>query len=144
MILRMEAFRANDAVNANDVLQLTVDRNRVQYNGVSLPGAVGQRMIFDLQPLGGGQAELTAEFSLTANEVEPVLNVLRSGGLLVTAEHNHFLLDNPRLFLIQAWGMGNDITLAKVIRSALNHTAMKQCTSCPREKPEQDSRAYRA
>jgi Domain of Unknown Function (DUF1259) len=116
----------DDAVNASGVLQLTVDRKGVSYNGMSLPPAMGAASDIDFQSLGGGgHAEMTAEFSLTANEVEPVLNVLRSNGITVTAEHNHFLLENPRLFFIHAWAVGNDITLAKAVRQALNRTAMR-------------------
>jgi Domain of Unknown Function (DUF1259) len=118
-------IQPDDAVNAHGVLSLTVDRNGVKYNGMSLPPAMGAESDFNFQPLGGGQAELAAEFSLTANEVEPVLNVLRSYNINVTAEHNHFLLESPRLFYIHAWGVGNDITLAKAVRAALNRTAMK-------------------
>jgi hypothetical protein len=118
-------IQPDDAVNAHGVLSLTVDRNGVKYNGMSLPAAMGAESDFNFQSIGGGKAELAAEFSLTANEVEPVLNVLRSYGINVTAEHNHFLLDSPRLFFIHAWGVGNDITLAHAVRAALNKTAMK-------------------
>jgi hypothetical protein len=115
----------DEAVNAHGVLSLTVDRKGVSYNGMSLPPAMGAESDFNFQPLGGGKAELAAEFSLTANEVEPVLNVLRSYGIYVTAEHNHFLLESPRLFFIHAWAVGDNLTLAKAVRAALNRTAMK-------------------
>ncbi|MBL7599377.1 DUF1259 domain-containing protein, partial [Escherichia coli] len=59
-------------------------------------------------------------FVLVANEVDPVLRVLRTNGIEVTALHNHMLNDEPRLFFMHFWANDDAAKLARGLRAALD------------------------
>jgi hypothetical protein len=60
---------------------------------------------------------------LTADEVNPVINALRSNGIEVTAVHSHMLNEQPRLFFMHFWANDDAVKLAKGLRAALDKTA---------------------
>jgi Domain of Unknown Function (DUF1259) len=64
--------------------------------GMAVPDAMGTAEAIKFQPTGDGKAAIAGDFVLTANEVNPVLRVLRDNGIEVTALHNHMLNDEPR------------------------------------------------
>jgi hypothetical protein len=65
---------------------------------MAVPDAMGSaEAIYD------GTAAIAGDFVLTANEVNPVLRILRDNGIEVTALHNHMLDDAPRLFFMHFW-----------------------------------------
>jgi hypothetical protein len=57
---------------------------------------------------------------LTANEVNPVLRVLRENGIEVTALHNHMLNDEPRLFFMHFWANDDVTKLTAALKAALD------------------------
>jgi Domain of Unknown Function (DUF1259) len=57
---------------------------------------------------------------LIAEEVNPVLRVLREHGIEVTALHNHMLSDQPRLFFMHFWANDEVEKLARGLRAALD------------------------
>jgi hypothetical protein len=59
---------------------------------------------------------------LMEKEVNPFVAALVEGGIQVTALHNHFLLDDPRIMFMHIGGMGDTAALAGAIRSALGKT----------------------
>jgi Domain of Unknown Function (DUF1259) len=63
--------------------------------GMAVPDAMGTAEAINFQPTGGGKAAIAGDFVLTANEVNPVLRILRDNGIEVTALHNHMLNDEP-------------------------------------------------
>jgi hypothetical protein len=67
-----------------------------------------------------GRAAITGDFVLVANEVDPVLRVLRTNGIEVTALHNHMLNDEPRLFFMHFWANDDAAKLARGLRAALD------------------------
>ena len=69
---------------------------------------------------GDGRAAITGDFVLVANEVDPVLRVLRTNGIEVTALHNHMLNDEPRLFFMHFWANDDAAKLARGLRAALD------------------------
>ena len=70
-------------------------------------------------------ANLSGEFALKANEVEPVIRVLTDNGVEVTAIHSHMLTEQPRLFYVHCWATGNATKLASTMREALDETNSK-------------------
>jgi hypothetical protein len=74
----------------------------------------------NFQPTGNGKAAITGDLVLTAQEVNPVLRVLRDNGIEVTALHNHMLDDEPRLFFMHFWANDDAAKLARGLRSALD------------------------
>jgi len=63
---------------------------------------------------------------LRAAEVNPVLRALREHGVEVTAVHNHMLDEQPRLFFMHFWAVGDAVRLAEGLRAALDNVNVKK------------------
>ena len=55
----------------------------------------------------GGMDVMMGDLVLTQDEVNPVMSALLDNGLEVTALHNHFFWDEPRMFYMHVHGHGN-------------------------------------
>jgi hypothetical protein len=88
--------------------------------GMAVPDAMGTAEAINFQPTGDGKAAIAGDFVLTANEVNPVLRILRDNGIEVTALHNHMLNDEPRLFFMHFWANDELAKLAAGLRAALD------------------------
>src|SRR5207244_9614593 len=68
---------------------------------------------------GDGQLEvMMGDLVLLQEEVNPVMSALLDHGLDVTALHNHFFWDNPRVFYMHVYGHGTPADLAAKIKPA--------------------------
>lgn len=63
----------------------------------------------------GGHAMVMGDIVLLENQVNPVMSAALDNGLEVTALHNHFLWDSPRVMFMHVGGMGDEETLARGI-----------------------------
>jgi len=68
----------------------------------------------------GGMDVLMGDLVLTQEEVNPVMSALLDNGLEVTALHNHFFWDEPRLFYMHVHGHGTPADLARELKPALD------------------------
>jgi hypothetical protein len=103
------------------VYQVSLKRaGTVSDAGMAVPDAMGSAEAINFQPTGGGKAAIAGDFVLTANEVNPVLRILRDNGIEVTALHNHMLNDQPRLFFMHFWANDELAKLAAGLRAALD------------------------
>ena len=55
----------------------------------------------------GGHDVLMGDLVLTEDEVNPVMSAILENGLEVTALHNHFFWEQPRIFYMHVHGMGS-------------------------------------
>jgi len=67
----------------------------------------------------GGTDVMMGDLVLTEDEVNPVMSALLDNGLEVTALHNHFFWEQPRIFYMHVHGMGTAADLAKRLTPAL-------------------------
>ncbi len=103
------------------VYQVSVARpDTIRDEGLLIPPAMGVATALNFQPTGGGNAAITGDFVLRAAEVNPVLRALRAHGIEVTAVHNHMLDEEPRLFFMHFWAVGDGVRLAEGLRAALD------------------------
>jgi hypothetical protein len=103
------------------VYQVSLKRaGTVSDAGMAVPEAMGSAEAINFQPTSDGKAAIAGNFVLTANEVNPVLRVLRDNGIEVTALHNHMLNDTPRLFFMHFWANDEVAKLATGLRAALD------------------------
>src|SRR5215831_238993 len=112
--------------NNGGVYQFGVPRrDPITEDGMPLTpvGPLGVATAIGFQPTGGGKAAITGDFVLTANEVNPVIQALRSNGIEVTAVHSHMLNEQPRLFFMHFWANDDALKLARGLRAALDKTA---------------------
>ncbi len=100
-------------------------RNSIKMAGTPLApaGPLGVATAMGFQPTGGGKAAITGDFVMTAEEVNPVIKALRSGGIEITALLSHMLDEEPRLFFMHFWANDDAIKLAQALRSALDKMA---------------------
>jgi hypothetical protein len=68
----------------------------------------------------GGMEVLMGDLVLTQGEVNPVMSALLDNGLEVTALHNHFFWDEPRIFYMHVHGHGAAADLARKLKPALD------------------------
>jgi protein-tyrosine-phosphatase len=67
----------------------------------------------------GGEV-LMGDLVLTEDEVNPVMSALLDSGLDVTALHNHFFWEQPRIFYMHVHGMGSAADLTRRVKPALD------------------------
>lgn len=107
--------------NAAGIYQVNIARHDpVRDHGMEVPISMGASQAINFQPLGGGRAAITGDFMLTADEVNPVISVLRENDIEVTALHNHMLNDDPRLFFMHFWADNDLPRLLTGLRAALD------------------------
>ena len=93
----------------------------VSVNGIQVkPGfALGSWAAFN-NP--GKNAMVMGDLVLTQDEVAPVMQKLQSGGIDITALHNHLLHETPRVMYMHIHGKGDAVAMAKAIHAALAET----------------------
>lgn len=67
-----------------------------------------------------GNALCFGEFVFKQTEVEPFLNALAGTGIKITALHNHWLRENPRLMYIHWQAIMEPLTFARISADALD------------------------
>ncbi len=77
----------------------------------------------------GKHTMVMGDLVLLEKEVNPVISALEENGLQVTALHNHFFYEEPRIMFMHIGGMGDMTSLAKGLRLALDKTATPQSTA---------------
>jgi hypothetical protein len=70
-------------------------------------------------------AAVAGDFTMLENEVAPVIKALVENNIEVVAVHNHMIHEQPRIFFLHYWGVGNAENLAKALKAALNQTGKK-------------------
>lgn len=91
-----------------------------------IPPAMVIATALNFQPTGAGKAAITGDFVLHAADVNPVLRALREHGIEVTAVRNHMLDEQPRLFFMHFWAVGDAVRLAEGLRTALDKISVKK------------------
>ena len=65
--------------------------------------------------VAGSQAMVMGDLVLTEAQVSPVMDTALANGLEVTALHNHFLGDSPKVMFMHIGGMGEEAKLADAV-----------------------------
>ncbi|MGW3360614.1 DUF1259 domain-containing protein [Streptomyces bungoensis] len=99
-----------------------VRRETIADGHLILPPGLGSTTSVNFQPLGRGRAAVSGDLVMTADEVHPALMALRRGGIELVELHHHNLTDEPRLFFVHYWAVGDAVALAKALRRAVNTT----------------------
>src|SRR5229473_777668 len=92
---------------------------KIMDHGVEIPPGI-MNIPLNFQPTGNGRAAITGDYVLIASEVNPVIRILRNGGVTITALHSHMLEETPRLFFMHFWANDDAKKLATTLRSALD------------------------
>src|SRR5438874_4816159 len=106
----------------SNVLKVNVPRNdlHVKVAGFAVPTPFGFGGWFAMTKGDGGEEVMMGDLVLTQDEVNPVMSALLEHGIEVTALHNHFFFEEPRLFYMHVHGHGDAMNLARSIKPALD------------------------
>jgi hypothetical protein len=103
------------------VLKVNIPRSdlKVTVAGVATPTPFGFGGWIALTK-GTGMDVMMGDLVLTQDEVNPVMSAVLAQGLDVSALHNHFFWESPRIFYMHVHGHGTPADLAKRIKPALD------------------------
>jgi hypothetical protein len=104
------------------VLKVNIPRNDVKVNvaGTPTPTPFGFGGWVAMTKGDGGHQVLMGDLVLLQEEVNPVMSALLDNGLEVTALHNHFFWDEPRMFYMHVHGHGTAAELARKLKPAID------------------------
>jgi hypothetical protein len=102
------------------VLKVNIPRSdlKVAVDGVATPTPFGFGGWIAMTK-GSGMDVMMGDLVLTEDEVSPVMTALLDNGLEVTALHNHFFWETPRIFYMHVHGHGAPADLATRVKPAL-------------------------
>jgi hypothetical protein len=69
------------------------------------------------------EAMVMGDLVLFEDEVNPVMSKLLEGGVQVTALHNHFFFDAPKVYFMHIGGEGKVADLGKAVKGAMDEAA---------------------
>jgi len=105
-----------------NVLKVNVPRSDLHVNisGVATPTPFGFGGWVAFTKGDQGIDVMMGDLVLLQEEVNPVMSALLDNGLEVTALHNHFFWEEPRIFFMHVHGHGQASDLAKHLKPALD------------------------
>jgi hypothetical protein len=103
---------------------------KVAIHGESIPTAFGFGSWTAWKNMGS-ETMVMGDLVLLENEINPVISALAEENVNVTALHNHFLGEKPRMMYMHIFGVGQAGMLARGIRKALDKTATPRSLPAP-------------
>lgn len=118
-----EAMGRSGQTQADGAYKFGLPRSdlRVSVDGVDVKPALalGSWVAFS-NP--GAHSMVMGDLVLAEDEIEPVITSLQSGGIKVTAIHNHLLRESPRVMYMHIGGEGDAVKMAGAIKQAISLT----------------------
>ena len=106
----------------SNVLKVNIPRSdlKVAIDGIATPTPFGFGGWLAMTKGDGGNDVMMGDLVLLEDEVNPVMSALLANGLEVTALHNHFFFESPRIFYMHVHGHGKAADLAKMAKPAVD------------------------
>jgi uncharacterized protein DUF1259 len=115
---------AKGTMNAEEgVYKVSFPRDdvKVTVDGVRMPPFMGLTSWAAFKPgMKDGSAMVMGDLVLFQDEVTPAMDAAFAGGLSVTALHNHFFFDEPKVYFMHIGGEGPAEELASGVRGVLD------------------------
>jgi len=106
----------------SSVLKINIPRNdlKITIDGAATPTPFGFGGWLAMTKGDGGGDVMMGDLVLLEDEVKPVMSALLDNGLEVTALHNHFFFESPRIFYMHVHGHGKPDDLARMAKPAID------------------------
>jgi hypothetical protein len=106
----------------SSVLKINIPRNdlKITIDGAATPTPFGFGGWLAMTKGDGGNDVMMGDLVLLEDEVNPVMSALLDNGLEVTALHNHFFFESPRIFYMHVHGHGKPDDLARMAKPAVD------------------------
>jgi hypothetical protein len=114
-----EAAAAKGALNKDEgVFKVSYPRSdiKVTVDGTPLPPFMGLTSWAAFTPGKSAEAMVMGDMVLFQDEVNLVMSVALDNGLAVTALHNHFFFDEPKVYFMHIGGEGDAVKLAAAVK----------------------------
>jgi hypothetical protein len=100
--------------SAAKVFRISVPRDdvKLEIDGAAFRAFMGLTSWASIKPGAHGRSIVMGDFVLKRDEIDPAIDAALAGGLCVTALHNRFLTDGPRVFFMHIEGEGKAGQLA--------------------------------
>ena len=104
------------------VFKINIPRSdlNVSVAGIATPTPFGFGGWLAMTKGDHGMDVMMGDLVLLQDEVNPVMSALLENGLEVTALHNHFFWDHPKIFYMHVHGHGKPMELARKAKPALD------------------------
>ena len=105
-----------------NVLKVNIPRTdlTITVDGVATPTPFGFGGWQAMTKGDGAKDVMMGDLVLVEDEVNPVMSALLDNGLEVTALHNHFFFDEPRIFFMHVMGHASLADLARQVKPAID------------------------
>src|SRR5215218_8775174 len=109
---------------AENVFKVSKPRTDIKANvdRWTLPPFMGITSYAAFTPVVGGTMVM-GDTVLLEDEVNPAMSAALDAGLEVTALHNHFFFDQPKIYFMHIGGMGDTARLAAAVKSVYDRIA---------------------
>ena len=123
----MAATGAESADTMSGVVKVSFPRKDVgvAVDGWKIPPFMGLTSwaSFSAGKPGKAEAMVMGDLVVFEDEVNPTMSSLLDSGVEVTALHNHFFFDSPKVYFMHIGGEGSIASLGKGVRAALDKVA---------------------
>jgi hypothetical protein len=127
-----QAAGAKGALNKDEgVFKVSYPRNdiKVSIDGTPLPPFMGLTGWATFMPAMKNQAMVMGDMVLFQDEVNPAISAALDNGLSVTALHNHFFYDDPKVYFMHIGGEGDAVKLAVAVKGIQDKVKEVRSTS---------------
>lgn len=94
----------------------------VTVRGVAVKPALALGSWVAFKDMGSGRAMMMGDLVLADTEVTTAIQALQTGGVEVTALHNHLLFESPRVMYLHVRALDDPVRIARTLRDALGRT----------------------
>jgi hypothetical protein len=125
-------------VEAEGVYTVPLPRNdlKMTVKGDAVPISFGFGGWMSIKrTLNGKSAVLMSDTVLLEEEVNPLISAAQANGLEISAIHNHFFYEQPRIFYMHLQGMGDPADLAHRYAAAIGATKLFPANQPPAGPP---------
>jgi hypothetical protein len=121
----LDASKIEDAAGAKGTLNKDEAVFKVSYprsdvkvtiDGLSMPPFMGLTSWAAFMSGKAAEAMVMGDMVLFQDEVNPAMSVALDNGLAVTALHNHFFYDEPKVYFMHIGGEGDAVKLAAAVK----------------------------